>query len=54
MGLDRWLARHCRAGAVLFAGRAHLGLLSWWISGCIRILKVGDRITFLECEEGTP
>lgn len=54
MGPYRWLAGHRKAGAVLFAGLAHLGLVSWWISDCIRIFKTGDKISFLECEESTP
>lgn len=39
---------------MLFAGLAHLGLLSCWISDCIRIFKIGDKISFLECEERIP
>lgn len=39
---------------MLFAGLAYLGLLSWWISDCIRIFKIGDEISFLESEESTP
>lgn len=55
MGQDRWLARHrSTGGAVLFAGCAHLVLLSWWISDCTRIFKIGDKIRFLACEESTP
>ena len=54
MGQDRWLAWHRRAGAVLFAGLAQLGLLSWWVSDRIRIFKIGDKISFLVCEESTP
>lgn len=36
---------------MLFAGLAHLGLLSCWISDFIRIFKIGDKISFLEREE---
>lgn len=51
-GQDRLLTRQGRAGAVLLV--SNLGLLSCRISDCTGIFKIGDKISFHECEESTP